>query len=59
MRKIVNAGDLLWGSFDEGERMVVVYAAAWAALLVMFALRHRQRESLKAELLAELHGARA
>lgn len=54
VRKMANAGELLWDSLDHRERVLVAYAAAWVLLLAVFAVQRRSRERFRRELLAEL-----
>jgi hypothetical protein len=53
-RKLLNASDLFWDSLDTGERMIVLYAAAWALLALALTLQRRSRERFRRDLLAEL-----
>lgn len=61
VRKVCNAGELLWDSLDGRERMIVAYAAAWVLFAVGLTWRRRQlertRRQLVADVLDELHGA--
>lgn len=45
---------MTWGSLDERERMIVLYAAATLVLWALGAVQRRSRESLRDEVIEEL-----
>lgn len=45
---------MFWAALDDGQRRLVIYAAAYALLSGLLALQHRSRERMKAELREEL-----
>lgn len=56
-RKIANAGDLLWGSLDSQERLVLGYLVAVIGSYLVAAAYRRRRASLIRELRDELETA--
>ena len=52
--KLSDAASMFWQALDDRERMLVVYGAAWFALVIVAGVASRQRDRLKAELREEL-----
>lgn len=57
VRKIGNAGELLWDSLDTQERAIVLYVGVVVLAYVLGAARRRGHERLIAELRDELEAA--
>lgn len=58
-RKIANAGELCWDSFDSQERLIVLYLGCVVGFYLFSAVRRRSHERLIRELRDELDGAAA
>jgi len=56
LAKARDAALMFWQALDERERMLVLYAAGYLALLVISSSVRRSRERLKQELRDELAG---